>query len=69
MKRVLLLIVKAYQRLISPMFPPTCRFSPSCSQYSYEAISKYGVVRGVWMSIRRIGRCNPWHSGGYDPVP
>ncbi|MFA7399081.1 MAG: membrane protein insertion efficiency factor YidD [Sideroxydans sp.] len=69
MKRILLLAVRGYQRFISPMYPPSCRFTPSCSQYSYEAISKHGIVKGVWLSIKRVGRCNPWNPGGYDPIP
>lgn len=69
MKQILLILVKIYQRIISPMFPPSCRFTPSCSQYSYEAISQYGVLKGLWLSVKRIGRCNPWNSGGYDPIP
>lgn len=69
MKSILLLIVRGYQLLISPVLPPTCRFSPSCSQYSLEAISKYGALKGFWLTIKRLIRCNPWNPGGYDPVP
>lgn len=69
MKRLLMMLVKAYQWLIRPLLPPTCRFHPSCSDYSIEAISKYGALKGFWLTIRRIARCNPWHPGGYDPVP
>jgi uncharacterized protein len=69
MKELLLLLVKGYQWLIRPLLPPTCRFHPSCSQYSIEAISKYGALKGFWLTIRRVARCNPWHPGGYDPVP
>ena len=69
MKSILLLIVRAYQLLISPVLPQSCRFSPSCSQYSFEAISKYGALKGFWLTIRRLVRCNPWNAGGYDPVP
>ncbi len=60
--------IRAYQSLISPLLGPTCRFYPSCSQYAYEAVEKYGVVRGGWMAARRISRCHPFHPGGYDPV-
>jgi len=69
MKQMLLLLVKAYQWLLRPLLPPTCRFHPSCSQYSIEAISKYGALKGFWLTIKRVARCNPWHPGGYDPVP
>ncbi|MEQ1533816.1 MAG: membrane protein insertion efficiency factor YidD [Sideroxydans sp.] len=69
MKRFFLKLVRGYQRFISPMTPPSCRFSPTCSQYSYEAIEKYGAIKGLWMSIKRVGRCHPFNSGGYDPVP
>ncbi len=69
MKQILLLLVRGYQRLISPMFPPSCRFTPSCSQYSHEAISRHGVAKGLWLAVKRVGRCNPWNPGGYDPVP
>lgn len=68
MKRVLLGVVKLYQYAISPLFPPSCRFTPSCSQYSYQAIEKYGAIKGCWLSLCRIVRCNPWHPGGYDPL-
>jgi putative membrane protein insertion efficiency factor len=67
--KFLLLLVRGYQNLISPMLPPSCRFCPSCSHYAYEAISKYGAFKGMWLSIKRVGRCNPWNPGGYDPVP
>ncbi|WP_283745978.1 membrane protein insertion efficiency factor YidD [Sideroxydans sp. CL21] len=69
MKLILLFIVRAYQLLISPVLPQSCRFSPSCSQYSLEAISKYGAFKGFWLTIKRLIRCNPWNPGGYDPVP
>ncbi|MDD4911694.1 MAG: membrane protein insertion efficiency factor YidD [Sideroxydans sp.] len=69
MKHFFLKLVRGYQRFISPMKPPSCRFSPTCSQYSYEAIEKYGAIKGLWMSIKRVGRCHPFNSGGYDPVP
>lgn len=69
MKKVLLLLVRGYQLLLSPVLPQSCRFDPSCSQYSIEAISRYGALKGVWLSIKRVIRCNPWSPGGYDPVP
>jgi len=65
----LLRIIKTYQYLISPLMAPSCRFTPSCSQYSIEVIIKHGVLRGSWLSIKRVLRCNPWHPGGYDPAP
>lgn len=68
MKIVVLSLIRLYQRTISPLLPPTCRFVPSCSQYSYEAIDKYGVIRGGWMALKRIGRCHPLNPGGYDPL-
>ncbi|WP_237247430.1 membrane protein insertion efficiency factor YidD [Sideroxyarcus emersonii] len=69
MKSILLLMVRGYQLMIRPVLPPSCRFSPSCSQYSHEAISKYGALKGLWLTIKRLIRCNPWNPGGYDPVP
>lgn len=69
MRYFLLKIIKLYRYCISPLFFPSCRFTPSCSQYAQEAIIKYGAVHGCWLSIRRILRCNPWSSGGYDPIP
>lgn len=67
--KILLWLIKAYQRFISPLFPPTCRFQPTCSQYALEAISQYGAFKGSWLAIRRILRCHPFHPGGYDPIP
>ena len=69
MKRVLLALVRFYRRAISPLRPPSCRYTPTCSQYALEAIEKYGALKGGWMAFRRILRCNPFHKGGYDPVP
>jgi len=69
MKMIILALIRFYRRFISPMFPPSCRFQPTCSQYGYEAIEKYGVFRGGWMTIKRVGRCHPFSRGGYDPVP
>lgn len=69
-RRVLLWLITFYRRHISPLKRhPTCRFLPTCSEYAYEAVSKYGVIKGGWLAVRRILRCNPFHPGGYDPVP
>ena len=73
MKRVfsLLLIIpiKIYQTIISPLLGPSCRFTPTCSQYAVEAIQKYGPFKGSWLSFKRILKCHPWGGSGYDPVP
>jgi uncharacterized protein len=66
-KQIGLGLIVAYRRLTFWM-PPSCRYYPSCSQYGYEAIERYGLLRGGWMAMRRIGRCHPFHPGGYDPV-
>ena len=67
--RVLMGALHAYKRWVSPLLPPACRFSPSCSEYMGEAVRVHGVARGVWLGLRRLTRCHPWHAGGYDPVP
>lgn len=66
---VLILPIRFYQKCISPLTPPTCRFTPSCSQYAVEALRKHGPVKGLWLAVRRILRCHPWGGSGYDPVP
>ena len=63
------ILIRAYQICISPLFPSCCRFTPSCSAYALEAIKKYGAAKGIFLSIKRICKCNPFHKGGYDPVP
>jgi len=68
MKRLAMALIRFYQLTISKALPPTCRFTPSCSQYGYEAIEKYGLLKGGWMAIRRVSRCHPFNPGGYDPV-
>lgn len=67
--RALMALVKGYQRGISPLLPPSCRFYPSCSQYAVEALREHGAARGGWLALRRLLRCGPWHPGGIDPVP
>lgn len=68
MKKILILMIRFYRKAISPLFPPCCRFTPTCSQYAIEAITKYGVLKGSVKAIWRILRCNPFCKGGYDPV-
>lgn len=63
------LLIRGYQRFISPALPPACRFTPSCSQYTLEAVTRHGVLRGGWLGLKRLARCHPWHPGGFDPVP
>ena len=70
MKRALLKIIRFYQTAVSPLFPPRCRFIPTCSQYALEAVEKYGALKGGWLAFRRFLKCHPFHKGGwYDPVP
>lgn len=64
-----LLLIRSYQLVLSPMLPASCRYTPTCSEYGAEAVSRYGAVRGGWMTARRIARCHPFRPGGYDPVP
>ncbi|MTI80690.1 MAG: membrane protein insertion efficiency factor YidD [Firmicutes bacterium] len=67
-KRFVLLNLKLYQKVISPLKPRTCRFYPTCSEYSIQAVQTYGVIKGLWLTIKRIIKCHPFHPGGYDPV-
>jgi putative membrane protein insertion efficiency factor len=67
--RLLLAAIRAYQRWISPVRPPSCRFTPSCSAYAVTAVERHGALRGGWLVTRRLLRCGPWHPGGHDPVP
>ncbi|KAA0548997.1 membrane protein insertion efficiency factor YidD [Bacillus sp. BGMRC 2118] len=69
MKKLLLLLIRFYQKFISPLTPPTCRFYPTCSHYGIEAIERFGPVKGTWLTIKRIVKCQPFHPGGLDPVP
>jgi putative membrane protein insertion efficiency factor len=68
-KPLALAMLRFYKRFISPLLPSACIYEPTCSVYTYQAIEKYGVIKGGWMGIKRIGRCHPFHHGGYDPVP
>lgn len=63
------LFIKGYQLLLSPLLPPACRYLPTCSQYAIDALEGHGFLRGSWLAIKRIGRCHPFHVGGFDPVP
>ena len=69
MRGVALRLIRQYQRTLSQVTPPSCRFTPTCSQYTYEAIQKYGFFKGGWVGLKRIFRCHPFNPGGYDPVP
>lgn len=67
--RLMIGAIRFYQLAISPALPPSCRFYPTCSEYTLQAIAKYGALKGLWLGVRRIARCHPFHPGGYDPVP
>lgn len=69
MRKILILLVRTYQILISPLLPPRCRFYPSCSHYAIAALQEHGAIRGGWLSVHRVCRCHPLNAGGYDPVP
>jgi len=69
MRRAIVAMLRGYQILLAPLLPPnTCRFTPTCSQYAIDAVRKYGVGSGLWRALKRIGRCHPYHPGGYDPA-
>ncbi len=67
--RPLVALVRFYQRYVSPLTPPSCRYTPTCSQYTVEALQKHGPLKGGWLALKRIASCNPWGGSGYDPVP
>lgn len=69
MSRLLIILIRFYQGAISPFFPATCRYNPSCSEYGVEALKKHGALKGAWLSAKRIASCHPWGGSGYDPVP
>lgn len=69
MKTVVLALLRAYQYFLRPLLGANCRFYPSCSDYSREAVERHGVLKGLWLTLRRVGRCHPYHPGGFDPVP
>lgn len=69
LSELLILPIRLYRACISPLLPPSCRFTPTCSQYAIEALRKHGPLRGLWLTVRRLLRCHPWGGSGYDPVP
>ena len=69
MRSVALFLLRLYKRFLSPLLPPMCRFEPTCSMYTMQAVEKYGTLRGIWLGIRRLARCHPFNPGGWDPVP
>jgi len=69
MRHLAVFLIRLYQWTVSPLLGPTCRFHPSCSQYALEALLRFGVLRGSVLALKRLGRCHPWHPGGFDPVP
>lgn len=69
MKYLLIFLISVYQKLLSPWFPPACRFTPTCSQYAKEALFRYGFFHGLFLAFKRLFKCHPFHAGGYDPVP
>lgn len=69
MKSLLLALIRLYKATLSPYWPTHCRYTPSCSSYAYESVERFGALRGGWMALKRLGRCQPWGKSGYDPVP
>ncbi len=69
MRRIVVAVLRWYKRHLSPALPPACRYLPTCSEYAMEAVERYGTLRGGWLALRRVLRCNPFFAGGYDPVP
>jgi len=69
LQRIVELVIVGYRKFISPFLPPSCRFYPTCSEYTLEAVKKFGPFKGSWLGLKRILRCHPWNPGGYDPVP
>ena len=73
MKKILIypiiLLIKGYQSFLSPLLPPSCRYQPTCSQYTLEALKKHGLFKGGWLGVKRISKCHPWGGSGYDPIP
>ena len=69
MRALIVMLLRVYKRGVSPLLPPACRFHPTCSEYTLEAVQRHGAARGVWLGLKRLGRCHPFHAGGLDPVP
>jgi putative membrane protein insertion efficiency factor len=67
--RGMVFLIQLYRHMVSPLRPPTCRFVPTCSQYAVDALTEYGLIRGSWLAAARLGKCGPWHRGGWDPIP
>lgn len=66
---MVIFLIELYRTYVSPLRLPTCRFTPTCSQYAVEALSQHGLIRGGWLAVKRLGKCGPWHQGGWDPIP
>lgn len=67
--RLAIAVIRLYQLTLSPLLGPVCRFEPSCSRYAVTSLERFGLLRGSWLTLKRLGRCHPWHPGGYDPPP